>query len=513
MLHIRIFAPKLTTMAFGFPAQEVRYLPQSGGSNALNRYLAFRVCRELRWSLIAITETSVTATTLNYAGSWNETFTLECLKGEIALRSASNGNQVYDAGRNGKNIDLFINAFNSLKKKSAEITLEETYLEASLQEQAALITERLKPTLVIKQFYTPLSILIPAPGYTFTPALIGINILLWIIMVANGVSPWYANPEQLVQWGANFTLRTLDGEWWRLGTALFLHANLFHLLSNAIGMALVGLSLEPFLGKKGLLALYLSTGLVASSCSLFWNENIVCIGASGAVFGLFGFLCTALLFRSITHRMNTSAWIAISVFVGLNLIGSFEEGIDAAAHLGGFGAGILWALGYHAFRTHRLLQHSVLALVFTLIIIGGNAYTYTSLQPRMQLFHYWTAMEEFAQNESIAIDSYQYDGPSTDEYLEQLEETGLVYWRKNKTLLNRLNNPTLPKKIRTLNENCIAYCTLHEQFIRYKIDLLQDKTSVEKPLETMDMQIESIGSRIRQQIQEIAQEYKLPMRD
>lgn len=500
-------------MAFGFPAQEVRYLPQSEGSNTLNRYLAFRVCRELRWPLVAITETTVTATTLNYAGSWNETFTLECLDGEIALRSVSNGNQLYDGGRNGKNIDLFINAFNSLKKKSTEIPLEDAYLEASLQEQAVLISQRLQPTPVIKQFYTPLSVLIPAPGYTLTPALIGINVLLWIIMVANGVSPWNANPEQLVQWGANFTLHTLDGEWWRLGTALFLHANLFHLLSNAIGMALVGLSLEPFLGKKGLAALYLSTGLVASTCSLFWNENIVCIGASGAVFGLFGFLCTALVFRSITHRMNASAWIAITIFVGLNLIGSFEEGIDAAAHLGGFGAGILWALGYHAFRTQSLWRHSVLALGFTLIIIGGNAYTYTSLQPRMQLFHYWTAMEEFAQNESIAIDSYQYNGDSTDEYREQLEETGLVYWRKNKTLLHRLNDPTLPKKVRALTKNCITYCTLHEKFIRYKLDLIQEKTSDEMPLERMELQIESIGERIRQQIQEVAREYKLPMRN
>lgn len=500
-------------MAFGFPAQEVRYLPQSGGSNALNRYLAFRVCRELRWPLIAITETSVTATTLNYAGSWNETFTLECLEGEIALRSASNGNQLYDAGRNGKNIDLFINAFNSLKKKSATITLEEAYLEASLQEQAALIAQRLKPTPVIKQFYTPLSILIPAPGYTFTPALIGLNVLLWIIMVANGVSPWHANPEQLVHWGANFTLRTLDGEWWRLGTALFLHANLFHLLSNALGMALVGLWLEPFLGKKRMAALYLSSGLVASSCSLFWNENIVCIGASGAVFGLFGFLCTALVFRSITHRMNASTWIAISVLVGLNLIGSFEEGIDAAAHLGGFGAGMLWGLGFHLLPTNQTIQQSVLAVVFTLIVIGGNAYTLTSQQPRLQLFHYWMALEEFADNESIALDSYHYEGDSRDEYLEQLKETGLVYWRKNKALLQRLDNPNLPPKVSRLHQKYLRFCELHEQRIQEIIDQLQEKNTPGNTATTIELQIETLGSEIRTQIEAIAQEYELPYRN
>jgi membrane associated rhomboid family serine protease len=109
---------------------------------------------------------------------------------------------------------------------------------------------------------------------------------------------------------------------------------------------LAGVSLEPIIGKWKYLILYLFSGIFASLCSIYWNEGVVSVGASGAIFGLYGFLFAGSIFKIFPDRLDKTFLVLSSIVIGFNLLFLFKEGIDHAGHIGGAIAGGLMALFY-----------------------------------------------------------------------------------------------------------------------------------------------------------------------
>lgn len=189
-----------------------------------------------------------------------------------------------------------------------------------------------------------LDFFIPKEGFYITPIIINLNLLIYIVMVFAGLGFVSFKGSDLLNWGANFRPLTTDGQWWRLLTSTFLHGGLMHILANMYGLLFVGIFLEPLLGKTKYVLVYLVTGILASIASIWWYDTTVSVGASGAIFGLYGFFLACLLLKVFPADFGKAFLISTLIFVGFNLLMGLTGGIDNAAHIGGLASGFIIGL-------------------------------------------------------------------------------------------------------------------------------------------------------------------------
>ena len=162
-----------------------------------------------------------------------------------------------------------------------------------------------------------------------TVSLIIINTILYFLTTMLGLVDDFAVNRFYV----------LNGEYYRLLTGMFLHANIIHLLFNMYALYIIGSQLEGFLGRYKYLAVYLLSGLGGSVLSIFFT-NSFSVGASGAIFGLLG----SLLYFGYHYRVYLETvvksqiipLILINLFIGFSI-----PDIDNSAHIGGLIGGIL----------------------------------------------------------------------------------------------------------------------------------------------------------------------------
>lgn len=134
------------------------------------------------------------------------------------------------------------------------------------------------------------------------------------------------------------------GEYYRLITATFMHANLAHLFFNMYALWIIGMQLESFIGKWRFLVVYLFSGICGSLLSVSVTPDAVSVGASGAIFGLLG----ALLYFGYHYRVYLGTVIKSQIIplIIINLaLGFMIPGIDNAAHIGGLIGGALMMIG------------------------------------------------------------------------------------------------------------------------------------------------------------------------
>lgn len=164
----------------------------------------------------------------------------------------------------------------------------------------------------------------------------------------------------------------VDGEYWRLIGAAFLHIGLLHLVGNMLSLAIVGPALERLFGGWRFLSVYLVGALGGSvAVYLFGSPYGAVAGASGAIFGLFA--ATLIVVR----KLGLDARFMVGA-IGLNFVVSFRPGISLLGHLGGFVAGGLAALAMvyapKATRTQvqLLAVGGLLAVMVALVLFRTN---------------------------------------------------------------------------------------------------------------------------------------------
>jgi len=177
-----------------------------------------------------------------------------------------------------------------------------------------------------------------------TLALVVINVIVFVLLATMAMSPMQIPSELLIRFGGNFAPLVQKNQEWRLFTALFLHGGLLHVGLNMFALYQAGQVVERLFGRAGFAVIYLGAGLVGNLASLWWRQGPVSVGASGAIFGVYGALLAYLMlqrgsvpgevFREM--RSGTLGFIGYSLFAGFSL-----PGIDNAAHLGGLAGGLL----------------------------------------------------------------------------------------------------------------------------------------------------------------------------
>jgi membrane associated rhomboid family serine protease len=113
------------------------------------------------------------------------------------------------------------------------------------------------------------------------------------------------DPATLVSWGASLGTRTTNGEWWRLATSTFVHSGTLHLLVDLAILIQLGAILERLVGRLMVAAVYVSAGVFAGLVNLSSHPLAVTVGASGAVFGLYGLLIALLIWQTFHEWRGT----------------------------------------------------------------------------------------------------------------------------------------------------------------------------------------------------------------
>ncbi len=225
-----------------------------------------------------------------------------------------------------------------------------------------------------RQVRVPINLPNPRPIWTY--------ILLGVIVAIYLASQIFPNPpatmvkgymvrnteEWLVVMFAKINPFILqDGEVYRMLTAIFLHGGLAHLFFNGYALYIVGRDIERLYGHARFLVIYFLGGLTASLVSMVLNPNAWSVGASGALFAIFGaemvfFFRHRRLFGPLaTQRLNNLVYLLIMNL----LIGLFGSAlIDNWAHVGGFvgGLGLAWLISPQFKAIPPTPQHPVVEL-------------------------------------------------------------------------------------------------------------------------------------------------------
>jgi membrane associated rhomboid family serine protease len=205
-----------------------------------------------------------------------------------------------------------------------------------------------------------------------TLILIGLNVAVAVVEFASGSNASFTN-NTIFEKGALFATGYVDsngnplgvahGEWWRMFTAMFLHASFFHLALNMYSLYFVGSIMEQVIGRWRFLLLYLASGLAGSAGALYLSPLTPTVGASGAIFGILG----GLLVLERKRHIATGGQVAGLIVLNLVITFAFASTISVGGHVGGLigGIGLMWAM--LKFRSSTLLT---LASVGALVVLS-----------------------------------------------------------------------------------------------------------------------------------------------
>lgn len=189
-----------------------------------------------------------------------------------------------------------------------------------------------------------LTVFIPKGQHVITALLLDSNLIVFISMVLGGLNAVSPTPLELLNIGAIRRYEVINGEWWRLVSSLFIHGGFMHLFMNIIGLGVTTFLLEAVLGKFRLVFAYIFSGIIGGLVSIYWHENTVSVGASGAILGMIGVMCALLLTKKYKQESGGIYLIIILLFGGITLLMGLLGGIDNAAHIGGLIGGFVIGL-------------------------------------------------------------------------------------------------------------------------------------------------------------------------
>jgi rhomboid protease GluP len=471
--------------------------------------LAVELIQQLEWQLHHTSNLGLLAYSGKQGPAWKTDVSIRISETEAEITSYSLDPKNKDPELEQLNIDRFLHLFEAIKDQYQTEALDQKY--AALQSQ---LTPEEKDTVFgtaedpastqqpHKKERTGFAFLFaPTRGYFITPLLIYLNIAVFIAMVASGVNAFLPDTQSLINWGANLRPLVLEGAWWRLITCMFVHMGIVHISLNMYALLYIGVLLEPHLGKLRFALAYLLTGVIASLASLWWHPYAAAVGASGAIFGIYGVFLALLTTDIIEEKRRKPLLISIGIFVVYNLVFGLSGVVDNAAHIGGLLSGVIIGFAWlPGIREPENMRRTTIPIAITsLLIISACAATIKGMPDDLATYH--KKMAEFAAHEktALSINNNLTSDDSKEKWLSVIRDSGLHNWDQCETILNQVKNLDLPKNVRDHADKLLEYCDW--QIASYSYRYRQTQAGIGMEMDSMtyyNTQIQSILSDLQQ---------------
>jgi len=470
-------------MAFGFHRHYLESFSSEGLSKEQFLVIAIEAASTLQWRIKYVGENGIVAEIADVNNSVPAEAVIKTEDRTAKIGCFSVNGKFSERRNNKRTAEAFISLFNEKRNQmpSEELGAKYSYLrEHNFINTGNLTDQQLSPK---DQYPGVIDLFIPRKDYFITPLLIDANLLVFLIMALTGVSIMEPDSASLLKWGGNFRPATMDGEWWRLFTCIFLHIGIIHLLMNMYALFFIGLLLEPHLGRLRFLSAYLFTGVAASTASLWWHADTISAGASGAVFGMYGFFLAMLTGNLIEKKTRRALLLSILFFVGYNLANGLKGGIDNAAHIGGLVSGII--IGYASMpglKKPGSAQFKYGTLIIITLLVLGSCLVICKNTPD-DIVKYYAEMNLFDANEKRALTIYALPPDTPKEMLEaEIKNKDIDYWKKNILLLDTVAHLRLPAALLERNTRLINYCELRIKTCYILLEYLKNNDAEQKKL-------------------------------
>lgn len=180
------------------------------------------------------------------------------------------------------------------------------------------------------------------PIFTVVVTIIDLSLLIWLLVLNKGiespsVNPMFGpSPQTLLDAGAKYGPLLKDGEWWRFIAPIFLHSGLIHFILNIVFQFSLCWIFEIRYSTLIVLPVYVISGIAGNVLSAIFIPNAISVGASGALFGLWGMAIIDLIW----NIKKTSRPCCMITYMIVSLLASLGLGllpfVDNFAHIGGF---------------------------------------------------------------------------------------------------------------------------------------------------------------------------------
>lgn len=202
-------------------------------------------------------------------------------------------------------------------------------------------------------------------------------VLIAINVAVYAIEALFFAGRPLLMAGWNFGPSIWAGEYYRLVTSMFLHGDMMHLLMNSLAIYIIGTMVESSIGPWRFLVLYFAGGLAGSAASLYFMPYVASVGASGAVFGLFGYLLYIRWRNPLALSPAVSQWLMTLLIINIVITILPGTNIDIWGHFGGLAGGSLagniigapgWRSNIARMQRPQELSRAILA---TLVLVCG----------------------------------------------------------------------------------------------------------------------------------------------
>jgi len=484
----------LCIMAFGWKTQYEKRVSAEGLNNWEIFSIAEKACKDLDWDYLIVDEKTFTASTPTHWTLSEQIIKVSVENSDIIFESQSESLDLYEAGRNKKNIEeQLLPAFTKARKR---VSYEELQFAANI-----LRTETIRQIRSGNRIASE-RITFGFINHEITFVLIAINLLVYLVMVLKHVD--YINPavNDIIDWGGNVKFNVTSGEWWRLITAVFVHIGIFPLLLNMAGLYFIGLMVEPILGKLKFLIAYICTGIIAGLASIMWIGEGVTAGASGAVFGMFGVFVAFATTTYINKKFPKTWLIFVLAYTGFNIFMGLHGANDNAANVGGFVAGIGVGYLFYLFHFKRNLARAggTRISVEILLLTGLLVFFYLRKNGKDDTLRFEKEVMQLNQIELKAMTQMQQlQSKTNEEAAIVLRDSALPQWRHFQKEIIKTDAYRLDDQFKQKRKLLSKYAALRvrqTELIYKSIDEGTDKYNAEinEVSDTIDKIIDQLGS-------------------
>ncbi|MDB5246945.1 MAG: rhomboid family intrarane serine protease [Segetibacter sp.] len=481
-------------MAFvGWKTEYEKRVPADGMTNWEIFSIAEQACKELEWEYLVVDEKTFTATTPTHWTLSEEIITIVVENEQIVFKSQSESLELYEAGRNQKNIeDQLLPAFKRIKLK---------WKEEDLHSKASALNAEIAGQLKSGNRVASEKMTFGFRDHEMTFTLMAVMVLVFIIMAAKGVNIVDPSVADIINWGGNIKFNITGGEWWRLLTANFVHIGVYPLIVNLFGLYFIGLLVESVLGNLKFLIGFLCAGVIANIVSIMWVAEGVTAGASGAIFGLYGILLAFTTTNYINKKFPKLWLVCIAAYLAFNVVIGLHDANDNAANIGGLVAGTAIGYLFYFFHFKRNLARAggTRISVEVLLITGLLVFLYLRSNARDDSFEFEMAVMKVNQIEVKAMTQMQRLQEKTNEEASKfLRDTALPEWKHFQKEIMKTGSYSLDSKFKHKRKllNQYAQLRVRQTELIYKAiaeDTGKYEAEINEVSEKIDKIIDQLG--------------------